>query len=124
MKKIRPVMGGYLDENNKLMTRAELNAAIANIQDENENVKKENNRLRKENKNIAKYKGIACLKYDLIHYMKCDHCYDELEIENEKLIKVLKMYKDQCDYYSSSLAGSWWDAYNEALPYIVKDSTR
>lgn len=37
--KIGIVMGGYLDENNKLMTRSELNERITGIKKENEELK-------------------------------------------------------------------------------------
>ena len=35
--------------------------------------------VKADNKKIMKQKGIACLKHDLINYMKCGHCYEELE---------------------------------------------
>lgn len=33
----------------------------------------------------GKFKGIACLKHDLTHYLVCGHCHDELKQENEAL---------------------------------------
>jgi hypothetical protein len=75
-------------------------------------------KLEAENKTITQQKGVACLKHDLIHYIKCGHCYDELEAENKQLLTIANQAKkyifsrcrkknrgdsDMCAYMSMSL---------------------
>ena len=38
----------------------------------------ENKQLKEENRIMTRQKGVACLKHDLIHKLKCGACYDDM----------------------------------------------
>jgi len=38
----------------------------------------------------SKQIGVACLKHDLTHSLKCGHCYKDLEQQNKRLREALE----------------------------------
>lgn len=52
---------------------------------ERDQLRAEVERLKQENKTIHNQKGTACLEHDLVHYLACGHCVDNLRAEVERL---------------------------------------
>ena len=49
----------------------------------------ENKQIKAENRTMMLQKGVACLKHDLIHNLKCGACYDDMEVKIKQLREAL-----------------------------------
>ena len=71
-------------------------------------LREENEKLRRENKVMAKQKGVACLEHDLVHFLACGHCFEDLKEQNDvlrndisRLEKVLHYRETLSELYST-----------------------
>lgn len=85
-------------------------------------LEKEIEELKEQLKVMSQQKGVACLKHDLIHYLKCGHCLEEA-------IEVIKFYANESNFSTDCgnieekdiIANGYWKNHGDKAAQFLKD---